>query len=256
MSQSWTCPFCARAQIITNPQFDIIGRAFVLERQRFGHIGFEVTAIACANPECGEVELSCEFLSLNQPAPVVNQWARIEKEFKARVIEAQKFRPKSQSKVQPEFIPLPLREDYYEACAIRNASPKSAATLARRCLQGMIRDFCGISKGTLGGEIEALRKRLEEGAAPRGVTEESVDAIDAVRSIGSIGAHMERDINIIVDVDPGEAQALIELIELLFEEWYTAQHQRAAKLARVNAIAAEKKAELAEAKMKLIAPPT
>ena len=29
-------------------------------------------------------------------------------------------------------------------------------------------------------------------------------AIDAVRSIGNIGAHMEKDINLIVDVDPEE----------------------------------------------------
>ena len=45
----------------------------------------------------------------------------------------------------------------------------------------------------------------------------SVDAIDAVRKIGNIGAHMERDINLIVDIDPNEAAILIGLIELLFQ---------------------------------------
>lgn len=37
-----------------------------------------------------------------------------------------------------------------------------------------------------------------------------------VREIGNIGAHMEADINVIIDVDPDEAQILIDLVELLF----------------------------------------
>ena len=47
-----------------------------------------------------------------------------------------------------------------------------------------------------------------------------------VRKIGNIGAHMEADINVIVDVDRNEAQVLIELAELLFEEWYVAAETR------------------------------
>ena len=36
-------------------------------------------------------------------------------------------------------IPIPqLMDDYEEACAIVNLSPKASATLSRRCLQGMI----------------------------------------------------------------------------------------------------------------------
>jgi len=104
----------------------------------------------------------------------------------------------------------------------------------------MIRDFCGISRPTLFKEIEALTKALEDGSAPAGVTTETVQAIDYVRSIGNIGAHMEKDINVIVPVDQGEAQALIELTELLFEEWYVARQERADKLARVKQIADQK----------------
>ena len=51
----------------------------------------------------------------------------------------------------------------------------------------------------LGAEIRELRwrldDRLDEYGAPQGVTKESVDAIDHVRTIGNIGAHMERDAN-------------------------------------------------------------
>jgi hypothetical protein len=68
-----------------------------------------------------------------------------------------------------------------------------------------------------------------------------VDAIDHVRGVGNIGAHMEKEIDLIVPVDPGEAQALIELIEMLFDEWYGARERRKNRLARIESIAVEKK---------------
>jgi len=68
-----------------------------------------------------------------------------------------------------------------------------------------------------------------------------MDAIDAVRSVGNIGAHMEKDINVIVDIDPGEAQSLIGLIEILLEEWYVARHTRLEKLEKLKKIAGQKK---------------
>ena len=113
----------------------------------------------------------------------------------------------------------------------------------------MIRDFCGISAPTLSREIGELKKRVDAGNAPKGVEAETIDAIDAVRSIGNIGAHMETDINVIIDVEPGEAQALIELIELLFEDWYVARHKRQERLSKITAIADEKKALKVEAKL-------
>ena len=89
-------------------------------------------------------------------------------------------------------------------------------------------------------EIDTLKEQVTNNNAPSGVTLETVDAMDHVRAIGNIGAHMEKDINVIIDVDAGEAQALIELIELLFEEWYVALNSRQAKLAKVQKIGAAK----------------
>jgi hypothetical protein len=110
----------------------------------------------------------------------------------------------------------------------------------------MIRDFCGITKYTLLDEIKRLRKMVDAGTAPLGVTPESVDAIDQVPSVGNIGAHMERDIDLIIPVDPGEAQVLIELIESLFDEWYVARERRRLRFASVAAVAEQKKAAIAE----------
>ena len=50
-----------------------------------------------------------------------------------------RMRPQSSAKLFPSYIPQPLLDDYEEACAIRDLSPKASATLARRCLQGLIR---------------------------------------------------------------------------------------------------------------------
>lgn len=127
-----------------------------------------------------------------------------------------------------------------EACRIRELSPKASATLSRRCLQGMIRDFCGIKKGRLIDEINELKRRVDEDRAPKGVSDDSVEAVDAVRKIGNIGAHMEKDINLIIDVDPEEAQVLVELIETLFDEWYVEREKRKNRFAKIGAIAAAK----------------
>jgi hypothetical protein len=105
----------------------------------------------------------------------------------------------------------------------------------------MIRDFSGISKKTLDAEIRALRSAIDDGTAPRYVSEESVAAIDSVRTVGNIGAHMEADVNHIVPVDADEAQLLIELVEDLLEDWYVERNRRQTRLKNIAAVAEEKK---------------
>ncbi|MGL5632893.1 MAG: hypothetical protein ACRDD3_11080, partial [Azovibrio sp.] len=65
-------------------------------------------------------------------------------------------------------------------------------------------------------------------------------AIDAVRQIGNIGAHMEKDIDLIIDVDPDEAQMLINLIESLIQDWYVVRHERDERLQNLVSVAATK----------------
>lgn len=124
--------------------------------------------------------------------------------------------PESNAVRFPEYIPQSIRNDYEEACAIYTKSPKAAATLARRCLQGMIRDFWGIKgKESLFKEIDAIKSHIPP---------MQWNAIDAVRKIGNIGAHMEKDVNLIIDVDAGESEKLLRLIELLMEKWYISRY--------------------------------
>lgn len=51
---------------------------------------------------------------------------------------------------------------------------------------------------------------------------------------------MEKDINLIIDVDPEEAQLLIQLIELLFNEWYVNRHEREQKLNKIIGVSKAK----------------
>ncbi len=65
----------------------------------------------------------------------------------------------------------------------------------------MIRDFWTITnKDSLAKEIKAIDDR---------VTPQIKKVLHSLRELGNIGAHMEQDVNLIVDIDPNEARQLI-----------------------------------------------
>jgi uncharacterized protein DUF4145 len=233
VDENWKCSYCGHAQAITPQRYDAQSWSLAIEGWEVGKAAYYVEAIVCANTECRKLSLS---LGVGKHAGYQNS-----KPVLSEIVGYWTLLPASSAKPQPDYIPEPLRRDYEEACAIRDLSPKASATITRRCIQGIIRDFCGITRGRLIDEIKELRRRVDVGQAPAGVQADTVDAIDHVRQIGNIGAHMEADINVIVDVDPDEAQLLIELAELLFDEWYVAREQRTLRLIKLGVIAADKK---------------
>ena len=254
MAFNWTCPHCNIPQTVTHERFDVRYNHIGLESQKDGKLALEQTSYGCANPECEKTTLEVRV----GPRKVVAGNLRVDRE---KLLFSQFLIPQGNAKPQPAYVPAPLTEDYYEACLIRDLSPKASATLIRRCLQGMIRDFAKIAKATLAAEIQALQKAVDDGSADRAISHESVAAIDHVRSIGNIGAHMEKQIDLIIEVDPGEAQALIELVEMLFEEWYGARHKRQAKFEHIAGIAGAKTdakagSAVAPANQGLAKPPT
>lgn len=48
---------------------------------------------------------------------------------------------------------------------------------------------------------------------------------------------MEKDINVIIDVDENEAEVLISLLDILFQNWYIEKHNREEQLKRIKEIA-------------------
>jgi len=139
--------------------------------------------------------------------------------------------PNSKAKTFPTYIPQAILDDYRESCLIRDLSPKASATLARRCLQGILRDFWKVKAGRLVDEIEQIKDKVDT------VT---WSAIEAVRKIGNIGAHMEKEIDVIVDVDQDEAELLIGLVETLLREWYIAREERKRRMDAIVAAASAK----------------
>ena len=95
----------------------------------------------------------------------------------------------------------------------------------------MIRDFWGVAKATLHAELAAIEDKCDSGIYA---------AMMAVKSVGNIGAHPERDVNLIVDVDPDEACQLLDLIRLLDDEWYRMRAARTARLASLADMAGAK----------------
>ena len=217
----WTCPYCNRAATITNQSFSSSIFRFNDNNKENCSLAVATMAITCPRKDCREYEISARL----------HKWDSQLDRLGAKLLEWQ-LRPQSNAKPFPDYIPEPVREDYLEACLIRDLSPKASATLSRRCLQGIIRDYWGISKSRLIDEINDLKGKIDQ---------PTWDAIDAVRSIGNIGAHMERDINVIIDVEPEEAQLLIGLIEILLKDWYVARHERNQHLQGIVALAQAKK---------------
>ena len=74
------------------------------------------------------------------------------------------------------------------------------------------------------------------------------DAITAVRQIGNIGAHMDQDTNLIIDVEPKEARQLIHLTEALVRMWYIQRHEEEELMRSVTSTAEQKKEQRAKAK--------
>ena len=131
----------------------------------------------------------------------------------------------------PDYIPTQIRSDYEEAAQILDISPKAAATLFRRCLQGMIRDFWGIQKSSLFEEIADLKGK---------VTEKQWESIDALRTIGNIGAHMEKDVDRIVDISFEEAVKLKSFVEFLLGQWYVNRQREYQFNSDLTAISSDK----------------
>ena len=219
----WTCPFCNRDATIGDHDTQTVEGKMTLQSV-YGFRQLLARFIVCPNPNCRNFSLDLALFDLAY-VKQVDEWKT------GSVLTTWSLIPPSKAKPFPAYIPKQILQDYQEACLIVDASPKASATLSRRGLQGMIRDFWKITKPNLKQEIEELKARVDA---------ETWEAIDTIRKIGNIGAHMEKDVNVIVDVGPDEAEKLIWLIELLLKDWYVAKHEREEKLKEIALIGVEK----------------
>ena len=219
---NWICPICERAVTISTERTSSVRHTLWIHNAN-GRRTLVTTFIVCPNPDCRQLTLTA---TLHESKPVDQNLEELGKK-----IAEWGLIPNSKAKTFPIYIPQAIRDDYREACLIWDLSPKASATLARRCLQGILRDFWKVSPGRLVDEIEEIKPKVDP---------LSWDAIEAVRKLGNIGAHMKKDINVIVDVDPGEAELLIQLVETLLREWYVAKYEREKRMVALVAAASAK----------------
>lgn len=143
------------------------------------------------------------------------------------------FRPKTGSRAPcPQEVKAKsgsIAADYEEACLVLPDSPKASAALSRRCLQHVLREMAGTKSKDLFDQIQEV---LDSGKLPSHIAE----SLDAVRAIGNFGAHpiKSKSSGEIVDVEPGEAEWNLEVLEGLFDFYYVQPAKTAARKAALN----------------------
>ena len=215
----YTCPYCECKQSFHNSSTkNACGyyRDYSMNKEKVLLDSYvDIYSLVCTNQSCKRITVTGIFVESKKQVDLLPQ--KVFRQF-------------------PDYVPEQIRHDYEEACAIITDSPKAAATLLRRCLQGMIHDFWDIHEKNLNAEITALKDR---------VTPTQWKAIDGIRKLGNIGAQMEHDVNIIIDIDAGEAEKMRKLIELLIDKWYIARHEEESLYSEVVDIAEDKEEQKA-----------
>jgi hypothetical protein len=116
-----------------------------------------------------------------------------------------------------------------EACLVLDDSPEASAALSRRCLQNVLRDHVKVRPGKLSTEIDQV---LTSKTLPRDLAGD----VDTIRNVEDFAAHPEKDTNTvaIIDVEPGEAEWLLDVLKGLFDFYFVRPIERAAKRDALN----------------------
>jgi hypothetical protein len=135
----------------------------------------------------------------------------------------------SRTPIGPE-IPEVIAKDYEEACNTLPVSPKASAALSRRCLQHVLREKAGVKTKDLANEIQEV---LDSGKLPSHLAE----SLDAIRNIGNFAAHPIKSTSSgeVIDVEPGEAEWNLDVLEALFDFYFTQPALTAKRRAALDA---------------------
>ena len=197
------CPTCG-----TGVRLEISWSSVVYAREKAGHnqYGFDITHGFC--PECKELIVLLRHGDYWQH-DLNDDGSRELTQVDKQII----IYPGMQvaRKVAPE-VPEAYRKDFLESFAVFGISPKASAAISRRVLQTILREEYKIRAKNLAAEIEAFVKLP-------GIPTAIAEAVDAVRHIGNFAAHPLKDTRTgeVIDVEPGEAEWLIETLDALFD---------------------------------------
>jgi hypothetical protein len=129
----------------------------------------------------------------------------------------------------PAEVPEPYRGDFEEAAAVIPLSPKASAALSRRNLQAILRNEAKTKKKDLADQIDEV---IAAGLLPSHI----LDGLDAVRHIGNFAAHSMKSVSTgeIVEVEPGEAEWDLDILESLFDFYFVQPALTAKRRAALN----------------------
>lgn len=113
----------------------------------------------------------------------------------------------------PREVPSHIAQDYREAVLVLPISPKASAALSRRCLQSVLREVGQTRAKDLADQIKEVLPHLPSRIA---------DNLDVVRVIGNFAAHplKSQATGIILDVEVGEADWNLDVLDTLFDYYY------------------------------------
>jgi uncharacterized protein DUF4145 len=127
-------------------------------------------------------------------------------------------------------VPDPYARDFVEAALVLVQSPKASAALSRRIVQHLLREKGGFGPSSLNDEIDSA---IEDGGLPSGLASD----LDALRTVGNFAAHPIKSTHSgeVVEVEPGEAEWLLGLLEVLFDFYFVRPSHRDAQRESLNA---------------------
>ena len=129
-------------------------------------------------------------------------------------------------------VPEDMRNDYREACDVVSISPKASAALSRRTLQSILlkQDY---TSRNLVDQIQAV---LDEKDSSKSLPTSLKQTIDAIRNFGNFSAHPITDKSSlqIVDVEHGESEWCLEIVEQLFDHYYVRPAANAKQIAELD----------------------
>ena len=172
-----------------------------------------VVVLTAACPDCGRLIFSIRVVKGVDSSPQMD-----------RVI----WPISSARSSAPDDVPQEMRADFDEAGLVLPISAKASAGLSRRCLQQVLTEAGKTKSDDLSKQIDEVLPSLPSHIGSN---------LDAVREIGNFAAHPRKSqsAGTILDVEPGEAEWNLDVLEALFDFYYVRPEQERKKREQLNA---------------------
>jgi hypothetical protein len=140
----------------------------------------------CSNPNCGKLNIFLENKLVHPSALTVNV---------------------------PKEVPDKYAARYKKASQILNICPESSATCSRKCLEMILEDHFGAKSRNLNDKINEVKNKIPS---------RLFEGLHQLREVGNFGAHPKKNTHTaeLIEVELGEAEYCLWLLEDLFDECY------------------------------------